>query len=82
MKPGIILKDKWVVKRPALRKIKTESREMEMIIDQFFDGRARIQASRDIALYGLYEAVLYMEKSLNDQQSDLLLDQLFNLLGI
>jgi len=46
--------------RRQLKAVKTETRELEMTVDEFVThGPARIQFSRDIKTYGLYEALLY-----------------------
>lgn len=61
--------------RSELKKIKTVSRKMEMIADQYLAGPVMIQFCRDVNLYGLWEALMYAD---NDKLNAEMVEEIVN----
>jgi len=63
---AITMNEKWLAEKSRLKQIKKESRELEMIVDEHIEGFDRMQFSRDVEVYGVYEAVLYLSSRLTE----------------
>lgn len=51
--------------KTKLRKIKKVSRKLEMTLDAELTGLRALQFVRDTEMYGLYEALLYLEHAID-----------------